>query len=99
MKIVTKELYSIEDLTKEEVVFLLELVRKVKFAKNSSELSYKIQQKFIDLGDEIAPLQCDGCSANGQGVLYQICPCTNLLLPLCDSCLSSRENINQEARD
>jgi hypothetical protein len=100
MKINKKEVYSIEDLSKEEILFLFEVIDKMQLAPSSSSIAFSIAEKFKSFRDELIPREeappeefsegeCDGCSCPVPETPL-LCPITNELKYLCPECYETR---------
>lgn len=99
MKINRKELYSIEDLERDEMHFLFEVIEQLNLTKDSPAASHAIAEKFKSFraqiqGSDIPEVidnedrePCDGCEAP---TLTRNDPITGATIPLCDSCYKIR---------
>ena len=99
MKVTTKEVYSIEDLTREEMLFLFELIEKTKLAESSSPLSREIYSKFELLRQEVANTPalsyCVGCHTT-EDVDTHWCPVVGTEQLLCLDCFQNRKATRRE---
>lgn len=97
MKINRHETFSIEGLSKEEVLFLFEVIEKLKLTPDSTPISFQIAEKFKAFRKDLfAPaeedtLVCDGCETLLE-VEMAHCPVEDKELPLCPVCLLHRKH-------
>ncbi len=99
MKINRKESYSIDDLTKDEVLFLFEVIEKLQLSADSSQVSFDIAEKFkafhhdlFETEESNEDLVCDGCEGLIEVSMVQ-CPAEETMLPLCPVCLLKRQHL------
>ena len=105
MKINRKETYSIEDLSKEELLFFLEVVENLQLSSDSSPIAFNLVERFKTfrnetIGDQnllpkeesIALHDCEGCDAGPSSETQEsrICPVTKEQTYLCKSCYEHR---------
>jgi hypothetical protein len=101
MKVNKKELYSVDDLTKEELLFILEVIEKLQLAPDSTPEAHMAAKKFKQFRAEMlgslqetsSDLICDGCETT-INVTDQLCPIERVNKPLCHKCLVHREDVS-----
>ena len=99
MEINKSESFSINNLSKEELLFILEVISKIQLTEESTELSFVIAEKFKKMSLNYLPqildsLICEGCSLSASE--EQICPLTNEKVLLCKDCYNKREALQNE---
>lgn len=102
MKINKKETYSIDDLSKEELLFILEVIEKLQLSSDSTPEAHMAAKKFKEFREQIVgeskptlvyePLVCDGCETTID-VKDQLCPAEQVNKPLCPTCYVQRKHI------
>lgn len=104
MKINKLETYSIDELSKDELVFILEVIDKIQLTEDSTPLSFEIAKRFkqmrksleIESSDSEEPrqedIECNGCPTT-DNVEIRPCPISKQLTPLCNKCFKSRVEI------
>lgn len=90
MKLSKIEKYNLE-LSKEELLFLFEVIEKMQLEERSSPQAFEILQRFKSFRDAEISLSCDGCETDID-VRMQLDPSTHTTLPLCPTCLAHRSS-------
>jgi len=99
MKVNRKELYSIDDLSKDELLFIFEVIEKLQLAADSTPEAHTVASKFKHFRAEMlgslqktsSDLVCDGCETT-TNVTNQLCPIEQVYKPLCHKCFVYRED-------
>lgn len=108
MKVNRKEIYTLDDLTKEELVFLFEVIDQLKLTSASSPEAHSVAKKFKELRTEAfksdielenpSPVTCDGCELSSDNPTHftissLTCPLEHIGVNLCPTCYEIRQNI------
>lgn len=88
MKLSKIEQYNLE-LSKEELLFLMEVIEKMQLDPSSPPQAFEIHQRFKAFYAAEISLTCDGCETDID-VSMKLDPATKQTLPLCPTCLAHR---------
>lgn len=101
MKLKKKETFSIENLSKDELLFLFEVIEKIELSSESTHLSFEIANKFRQFREEVFSTPstheeinhslCEGCESN-MDVSKQTCPVSETETLLCTNCFLFRKH-------